>query len=105
MESKIFVQNLSMTSTDSWFIPFDILMIIFTTLVLILAIIFLEKTCHTVSMMLTANSCLSAFVWGCTLLILCIFTFENDVKQIVYQDSLCVFRSYMISVSGALLND
>ena len=84
-------------------------MIICTILVTILAtfallIIILDKTCHTVPMLLIANSCLAAFVFGCSLLSMCIFTLENDLKQIPYQDSLCVFRGYLFYTSGGALD-
>ena len=84
-------------------------MIVCSILTIILAIIFLliiilDKTCHTVPMMLIANSYLSALIAGCSALSLGIFTFQNDLKQIQYQDSFCVFRGYISYVAGALFN-
>jgi hypothetical protein len=78
-----------------------------TVLVIILGSLFLffivlDKTCHTVPMMLVANTCLSTLVLGCSMLSLRIFTFQNDLKQIQYEDSLCVFRAYVDYVSSAL---
>ena len=97
----------TVTIIETWFIPCDILMITGTSLSIILStlfllIILLKKTCHTVPMMLTANSCLTAVPLGCVLLSFAIFTLENDLKQIQYQDSLCVFRVYISQVSCAL---
>ncbi|CAF3585180.1 unnamed protein product [Adineta steineri] len=88
------------TETESWFIPVDILMIICTILVIILATLFVlviifDKTCHTISMMLISNSCLTAIVLGCISFSLSLFTLENDIKQIYYEDSFCAFRAYM----------
>jgi hypothetical protein len=109
IESRIFVNNPIRTSIESWFIPLDILLIICAILAMIVAILFLfliivDKRCHTVPMMLIGNSCLSVFVFGSILVSIYIFTLENDLKQIQYQDSLCVFRAYFLCVSAALLN-
>ncbi|CAF0844356.1 unnamed protein product [Adineta steineri] len=89
----------SALTTESWFIPIDIIMLLCTILTIILAIIFLfivilDKACHTVSMMLISNSCISILVFTCVLLSMCIFTLENDFKQIIHQDSLCLIRAY-----------
>jgi hypothetical protein len=99
--------NSTTTIIESWFIPIDMVMIVSTILVVILAVIFIfimvvDKTCHTIPMMLVANSCMSALLAACALLSFSIFTLQNDLKQIHYQDSLCVFRGYLyyvISVS------
>ncbi|CAF1013516.1 unnamed protein product [Rotaria sp. Silwood1] len=72
--------------------------------ILFLCIIILDKTCHTVSMMITANTCLSAIVAGCSLLSMCIFTLENDIKQISYEDSLCILRGYFCYASCAVFD-
>jgi len=95
---------------EPWFIPFDILMVVCTTLVIILAILFvsiiiLDKTCHTVPMMLVVNSCLTVLLFGSSLLSLCLFTLENDLKQIEYEDSLCIVRAYIIYAATAIVND
>jgi hypothetical protein len=98
-----------MTTIESWFVPFNILMVVCTTSVVILGILFLsiivlDKTCHTVPMMLIANSCVTASLLGSSLLSTCIFTLENDLKQIQFQDSLCILRAYFIYVSTALFD-
>jgi hypothetical protein len=54
--------------------------------------------------MLIANSYLSALTAGCSTLSLCVFTFQNDLKQIQYQDLLCVVRGYIIYAAAALFN-
>ncbi|CAF4035806.1 unnamed protein product [Adineta steineri] len=101
--------NSSTLDFQPWFIPLDILAMVCITLVIILAvlsllIIILDKTCHTKSIILIANSFLIAFIAGCCILNLHIFTFQNDFKQIYYQDSLCIFRGYTTYVSCALFN-
>ncbi|CAF1209960.1 unnamed protein product [Adineta ricciae] len=97
---------MNLTSTESWFVPTDILMVICTILIIILAtlflfIIILHKTCHTISMMLVANTCLTTLVLGCVSLSLSLFTLENDLKQIYYEDSLCVLQAYLNYAASA----
>lgn len=99
----------ALTIVESWFIPLNIIMIICTILVIILATVFcliiiFDKTCHTMPMILTINSCIAALIFGCSLLGLSMFTLKNDLKQIQYEDSLCIFRGYIILASAALLN-
>jgi hypothetical protein len=61
-----------------------------------LGLIAFNKTCHTVSMMLVGNTCLAEFVWGCTCLYMALFALKNDIKRIEYEDSLCMFRFYLL---------
>ncbi|CAF1039421.1 unnamed protein product [Rotaria sordida] len=94
---------------ESWFIPFDILMIMSTALAIVLALIFLltiilDKTCHTVPMMLVANSCLAEFIFGSDMLGMALFTFQNDFHQNYYPDSLCIFRGYLGYIVTILQN-
>ncbi len=82
-----------MITTELWFFPLDIIMILCTVSGVVLAAFFLmiiifDKTCHTIPMMLVANSCLAEVVFGIDMLAMAIFTFINDFKQIQYQDSL-----------------
>ncbi|CAF1472128.1 unnamed protein product [Adineta steineri] len=55
-------------------------------------------------MILTGNSYLLALIFGCIMLSFNIFRLENDFKRIEYQDSFCIFRSYMGYVSATLFN-
>jgi hypothetical protein len=101
--------NSTIIIIESWFIPFDIIMIISTIIAVIAAFIFLstiilDKTCHTVPMMLVANSCLLEFVFESDMLTMALFTLQNDLKQIQYDDSLCIFRSYLGYVTIYLQN-
>ncbi|CAF1359120.1 unnamed protein product [Adineta steineri] len=87
-------------TTESWFIPIDIVMIICTGSVALFALIFLliiifDKTCRTVSMILLCNSFLSEIIFACVMLSMVIFTLQNDIKQISHQDPHCIFRGYM----------
>ncbi|CAF1480307.1 unnamed protein product, partial [Adineta steineri] len=92
---------------ESWFIIMNITIIFFLILAILIAIIFLlivafNKTCHTVPIMLTTNSCLAEIVYGSITLSLAVFTLQNDTKQLAYQDALCTFRGYLGYVATAL---
>jgi hypothetical protein len=106
MESTTFLFSLSkdtnatIINIQSWFIPLDIICVTSLILAIILAGLFLfiitiDKTCHTVPMMLVANSCLAELIFASNSLGMAVFTLENDLKKIEYQDSLCIFRGYM----------
>ncbi|CAF0983036.1 unnamed protein product [Adineta steineri] len=92
---------------ESWFIIVNISNFFFLILAILIAIIFLlivalNKTCHTVPIMLTTNSCLAEIVYGSITLSLAVVTFQNDTKQLVYQDALCTFRGYLAFVGTAI---
>jgi len=92
----------------SWFIPIDIFMIVCAVLTMLFTLIFLsiiivDKKCHTVPMMLVANSCLIGFILSLDIFGMTLFTIHNDLKQIQYQDSFCVFRGYLTYVGCAIL--
>jgi len=62
--SVIFINNSVIVSIQSWFIPLDISAIVCTILVIVFATFFLfvivfDKICHTIPLMLVANSCLA----------------------------------------------
>jgi hypothetical protein len=78
----------------------DILAIICLTLAIILATIFLfiiilDKTCHTVPMILTANICLTGLICGSVHFALTVFVLHNDLKQIQYQDTFYIVIGYL----------
>ncbi|CAF1025095.1 unnamed protein product [Adineta steineri] len=109
MTTTMFDTNSFTINSESWFIPIDILMITCTVATVLLAIFFciiiiFDKTCHTIPMMLVANSCLAQLIFGSDMLAMAIFTFHNDFKQIQYQDSLCIFRGYLGYVTTILQN-
>jgi hypothetical protein len=104
-----FENQFNRTIIEPWFIPIDILLIISTTVSILLAfiytsIIILKKTCHTVPMMLVANSCLAELVYGSNMLSMAVFTYQNDIKRIEYYDSLCICRGYLGYVVTVLQN-
>jgi hypothetical protein len=106
--SVTFLNNPLRTQVESWFIPLDILAIICLALSIIittiyLVIIILDKTCHTVRMMLMANVYLTGCICGYVHLAITVFTFRNDLQQIQYQDSLCIVRGYFSYASCAVL--
>ncbi|CAF1518263.1 unnamed protein product [Rotaria sordida] len=97
--SRVLGNNSLITNFESWFIPIDILTIVCIILSVILAMILLliiifDKTCHTVPMMLVANSCFAGIVFGFLIFSIRLFTLENDLKRIAYKDFLCSFRGY-----------
>ncbi|CAF1271175.1 unnamed protein product [Rotaria sp. Silwood1] len=101
--------NSTMIKFESWFIPIDILMIVSTMIATLLAftflaIIIMSRTCRTVPLMLVGNSCLAAIIFECTMLSMALFTLQNDIKQNVFQDLLCIFRGYMGYVTCFLQN-
>ncbi|CAF1463906.1 unnamed protein product [Adineta steineri] len=96
-------------SIESWFISVDILDIICLSLVIIFAlvclvIIILYKTCHTVPMMLVANSCLAELLISIVAFWMAIFTLQNDLQRREYEDSLCIFRGYIGSMTCCAQN-
>ncbi|CAF1316197.1 unnamed protein product [Rotaria sp. Silwood1] len=95
-----FDNNSSITDIESWYIPMDILRIVCIIMTIVIALILWaiiasKKIPRNAPMMLMANTCLSELVCVCTALGLAAFTLDNDLKQIQYQDSLCVFRAYI----------
>ena len=105
--------NFSNSSTtiiiESWFVPMDIWMIVFSLLTFIfnslsLLIIILDKICHTVSMMLIANSCLIQFICSINRLSMIIFTLANDLQQRQYPYLSCIFQGYFACAVYALMN-
>ena len=109
LELHVFDDNSTVGLVESWFISTDIFMIICSVLIIILSIIFLfiiifDKTCHTVPMLLIANTCLAALIIGCTVLSAGGFILQNDLKQKDYQDPLCVTRAYLIYTACGIFN-
>ncbi|CAF0890138.1 unnamed protein product [Adineta steineri] len=103
------ISNSSIINIESWFIPFDILNIICLIIAIILTIIFLiiiifDKTCHTVPMMLVANSCFVILMCASDILWISIFTLQRDLQLNQYQDIFCIFRGYLTYVLCAALN-
>jgi hypothetical protein len=94
---------------ESWFIPFDIVLIVLSIFsivicVCILLIMIFDKTFYTVPMMLIGNLCLTVLMFSCGLLSYSIFTLENDLKQIESSDSYCIIRSFLTYGSGTTMD-
>jgi hypothetical protein len=105
----IFADNSTSITIESWFIPLDILAIICLALAITLAMIFLiiiilDKTCHTVPMILIANICLTGIICGIDTIGMTGFTLHNDLKQIRYQGSFCFIIGFLNYGSCALHN-
>ena len=96
--------NSSVTFVESWFIPMNILMSICTIVAIVLCIFFLciiifDKACHTVPMMLLANTCLAMLAFASALLSTSVAAIQNDLWRIYFQDSFCVMRCYATQVT------
>ncbi|CAF1201443.1 unnamed protein product [Adineta ricciae] len=94
---------------EPWFIPLDIFMIICLIFVILPNLIFLfiilfDRTCHTIPMILTANSCVAQVAFASDLLIISVFTLYNDLRQIHDHYFLCTSSGYLTYVTCAVLN-
>jgi hypothetical protein len=103
------MDNLTIIKTELWFLPFDVLMIITTSLTLILGVIFLcivitHKICWSVPMILICNSCLAEVLLSCILLSMAIFTFEHDLKKDVEDTSFCVTIAFLCYITDTVQN-
>ena len=109
IDQSPFHTNLSAIVAEWWFVPLDILTTLCSIFIVLLAasfllLIALDKASHTVSMLLVANSCLTALITGCSVLSMSVFTFGNDLGHTRYADVQCIMRAYMGYVSYAQLN-
>lgn len=94
---------------ESWFVPIDIIRIIFTTSAIVMATgslctIILNKKYHRITIIFAADSFLTALIFGSDMLGMAIFTLENDLKQIQIPDAFCSFRFYMGVASCTAFN-
>ena len=55
-------------------------------------------------MILVANSYLAVLIYAIEILSTSVMTLHNNLKQIQYYHSLCIFRGYLTWVSCALYN-
>ena len=94
---------------ESWFIPFDILLIICAAFTIALAITFIsiiifDKTCHTVPMMLIANTCLGVLTFAITRISMSAFTLQNDLQQVEHHYPSCIILAYVEYASFGVQN-
>jgi hypothetical protein len=106
--STMLNSNSTPIAVESWFIPFNLLTIFCLILTIILdflfiSIIILDKTCHTVSMILIANTYFTQLLAAINLLSMSIFAIQNDVQHSQYYDSLCIFRGYVSPSSCGMI--
>ncbi|CAF1612216.1 unnamed protein product [Adineta ricciae] len=86
--------NLTIIQAELWFIPFDIIMIICTSLTILLGMLFLiicitNRTCWSIQMLLTCNICVAEIFLGCALLNMALFTFEKDFQLNIFSLTFC----------------
>lgn len=96
----IYKNNSLEISNEWWFIPMDMIMIICTSFVVLISFLFIllilfDKKSRSVSTMLLSNSLISELIFASVMLSMSIFTLENDIKKLEYEDNLCIFRGYM----------
>lgn len=99
----------STLETQSWFIPFDVLMILSTALTVLANIIFIliiiiDRACHTVPMMLIVNTCLTILMFAGIRLTMNAFALHNDLQEIEYQYSSCTYIAYLEYIAYAVQN-
>ncbi|CAF4146577.1 unnamed protein product [Rotaria magnacalcarata] len=83
MNSTLFTSSAT-TIVEPWFLPIDILRIIFSTLAF-----------YKAHILLSADSCLAALVFASDMLGMGVFALQNDLKHIQFRDSLCIFSFYV----------
>lgn len=104
-----FINNITIVDIEVWYIPLNIILIISLGIAIIFSltfiiIIMIDKTCHTISMMLTANLCLGELVFAYSMLGIASSSLENDLKQIQYQNLLCIVHPYLAYTGSALMH-
>ena len=102
------MNNETAVNSELWFIVISISSIGSLALAILLALSFLiiviyNKTCRTIPLVLTSNSCVAEIVYSSCMLSIVVFTLENDIKRRAFQDELCLFRDYLGFVGTALL--
>ena len=103
------MKNIEVLTNESWFIPLDIIGIIITSLIILISIIYLiamiiDQRCHTIPMLLIANSCLIELLLGINIINMNIFTLNNDLQRITSVDTLCFIRGYLSYSLCGLVN-
>ncbi len=97
-----------MADCETWRIVVGISSIIPLVVAILLALIFLiivihNRTCRTVPLMLTCNSCIATIIFGSNMLAIAVFALHNDIKRRAFQDIFCTFRDYLGFLGTALL--
>ncbi|CAF0930094.1 unnamed protein product [Adineta ricciae] len=93
---------------ESWFIPLDIIPMFALILTIIsdcifLIVIIFDKACHTLQMMFIAYTCFAQLLTSINMTWVYIFRLENDLKQLQYYNSMCLFRGYFTPASCAMM--
>jgi hypothetical protein len=91
--------NFTGVKTESWFLPIDVFLLVGLILavllgILFLAIIVIEKVCHTIPMLLVGNSAMASLIFGILVLSMRAYALKHDLYQLAYADELCSFRGY-----------
>ncbi|CAF1085154.1 unnamed protein product [Adineta steineri] len=110
MEVVNFMNDSTLMETESWFLPFDIIGIISTSLSIILGLLYLfivikHKTYSPVQLLLVCNSSVAVILFSCVLLNMAIFTLQHDLQHSSEKTiSLCVILGFLSFVTDGLQN-
>ncbi|CAF1018483.1 unnamed protein product [Adineta steineri] len=100
----------TLIETEVWFLPFDIIGIISTSLSIILGLLYLciivkHKTYSSVQMLLVCNSSVAIILSSCVLLNMAIFTLQHDLQHSSEKSiSFCIILGFLSFVTDGLQN-
>ncbi|CAF0721194.1 unnamed protein product [Adineta steineri] len=110
MEMVNFINDSTLIQTEVWFVPFDIIGIISTSLSIIFGLLYLfiiikHKTYSSVQLLLVCNSCIAVILFSCVLLNMAIFTLQHDLqKSSENNTSFCIILGFLSFVTDGLQN-
>lgn len=103
------MNNLTTIDNQPWHIPIDIISIIFCSISILLANLYLfviiyHKMYEKISMSLVAYSCFSELVFSIGKLCSIIYVLQNDLQGIAYYDVRCLIYAYISYTGMAMQN-
>ncbi|CAF1085250.1 unnamed protein product [Adineta steineri] len=110
MEVVNFMNDSTLIETEVWFLPFDIIGIISTSLSIILGLFYLfivikHKTYSTVQLLLVCNSSVAVILLSCILLNMAIFTLQHDLQHSSETSiSFCIILGFLAFIADGLQN-
>ncbi|CAF1018645.1 unnamed protein product [Adineta steineri] len=100
----------ALAETEVWFLPFDIISIISTSLSIILGLLYLfivikHKTYSPVQMLLVCNSSVAIILLSCVLLNMAIFSIQHDLQHSSEKNILfCIILGFLGYATDGLQN-
>ncbi|CAF1018553.1 unnamed protein product [Adineta steineri] len=110
MDMTNFMNDSTLIETEVWFLPFDIISIISTSLSIILGLLYLfivikHKTYSPVQMLLVCNSSVAIILLSCILLNMAIFTLQHDLQKSSEKTiSFCIILAFLVYGTDGLQN-